>query len=286
MTDRREFLKTMSAVGLAGAGLAAAGCGAAAAGRRLDRIGVQLYTVRSQMADSVEQTLERVAQVGYDEVEFAGYYGRSPQQIRALLDGAGLSAPSGHMQLEALESDWDASLDLAGTIGHEYLVVASIAPENRTTLDDYRRMAERFNAVGERAQSAGLTFAYHNHAFEFEPLEGQVPWDVLLEATDPALVKIELDLYWITVGGGDAAGMLQAHPGRFHLVHVKDMTVPWRPWAPAPSTSQPCSRCASRRESSTTSWSTTIRTTRSRASRPVTRTCATSSSSAAPAGCL
>jgi sugar phosphate isomerase/epimerase len=223
MTDRREFLKTMSAVGLAGAGLAAAGCGAAAAGRRLDRIGVQLYTVRSQMADSVEQTLERVAQVGYDEVEFAGYYGRSPQQIRALLDGAGLSAPSGHMQLEALESDWDASLDLAGTIGHEYLVVASIAPENRTTLDDYRRMAERFNAVGERAQSAGLTFAYHNHAFEFEPLEGQVPWDVLLEATDPALVKIELDLYWITVGGGDAAGMLQAHPGRFHLVHVKDM---------------------------------------------------------------
>jgi sugar phosphate isomerase/epimerase len=213
----------MGAAGLAGAGLAAAGCSTASAGRRLDRIGVQLYTVRSHMADSVEQTLERVAQVGYDEVEFAGYFGRSPQQIRALLDGAGLSAPSAHMPLEALENDWDASVDLAGTIGHRYLVVASIAPENRTTLDDYRRMGDRFNAVGERAQAAGLTFAYHNHAFEFEPLEGQVPWDVLLEATDPALVKIELDLYWITVGGGDAAAMLQAHPGRFHLVHVKDM---------------------------------------------------------------
>ncbi|KPK05714.1 MAG: hypothetical protein AMS20_05850 [Gemmatimonas sp. SG8_28] len=223
MTDRREFLKTMGAAGLAGAGLAAAGCSAAAAGRRLDRIGVQLYTVRSQMADSVEQTLERVAQVGYDEVEFAGYFGRSPQQIRALLDGAGLSAPSAHMSLEALENDWDGSVDLAGTIGHQYLVVASIAPENRTTLDDYRRMGDRFNAVGERAQTAGLTFAYHNHAFEFEPLEGQVPWDVLLQATDPALVKIELDLYWITVGGGDATAMLQAHAGRFHLVHVKDM---------------------------------------------------------------
>ena len=223
MTDRREFLKTMGAAGLAGAGLAAAGCSAAAAGRRLDRIGVQLYTVRSQMADSVEQSLERVAQVGYDEVEFAGYFGRSPQQIRALLDGAGLSAPSAHMSLEALENDWDGSVDLAGTIGHQYLVVASIAPENRTTLDDYRRMGDRFNAVGERAQTAGLTFAYHNHAFEFEPLEGQVPWDVLLQATDPALVKIELDLYWITVGGGDATAMLQAHAGRFHLVHVKDM---------------------------------------------------------------
>jgi sugar phosphate isomerase/epimerase len=223
MTDRREFLKTMGAVGLAGAGLAAAGCSAASAGRRLDRIGVQLYTVRSHMAGSVEQTLERVAQVGYDEVEFAGYFGRSPQQIRALLDDAGLTAPSGHVPLEALEDNWDASVDLAGTIGHQYLVVASIAPENRTSLDDYRRMADRFNAVGERAQAAGLTFAYHNHAFEFEPLEGQVPWDVLLEATDPALVKIELDLYWITVGGGDAVTMLQGHPGRFHLVHVKDM---------------------------------------------------------------
>ena len=153
MTCRREFLKTMGAAGLAGAGLAVTGCSAVSEGRRLDRVGLQLYTVRSHMADGVEDTLARVAQVGYDEIEFAGYFGRSPQQIRALLDDAGLSAPSGHMQLEALENDWDASVDLAGTIGHQYLVVASIAPQNRTSLDDYRRMADRFNAVGERGNT-------------------------------------------------------------------------------------------------------------------------------------
>jgi sugar phosphate isomerase/epimerase len=223
MACRREFLKSMGAAGLAGAGIAVSGCSAASAGRKLDRIGLQLYTVRSRMGDSVERTLERVAQVGYDEVEFAGYFGRSPEQIRSALDEVGLAAPSGHLALEELEDDWEASVDRAGTIGHEYLVVASIAPEHRTTLDDYRRMADRFNRVGERAIAAGLTFAYHNHAFEFEPVEGQVPWDVLLAATDPALVKLELDLYWITVAGGDAAATLQAHPGRIHLVHVKDM---------------------------------------------------------------
>lgn len=223
MTCRRDFLKTIGAAGLAGAGLAAAGCTAASADRRLDRVGLQLYTVRDSMQESVERTLERVAQTGYDEVEFAGYFGRSPDAIRRTLDETGLRAPSTHLALESLEDDWDAAVDLAGTIGHDYLVVASIAPENRTSLDDYRRMADRFNQVGERAKAAGLTFAYHNHAFEFEPVDGRVPWDVLLEATDPSLVKLELDLYWITSAGGDAAATLRSHPGRIPLVHVKDM---------------------------------------------------------------
>ncbi len=102
-------------------------------------------------------------------------------------------------------------------------MVASIAPANRTSLDGYRSMADRFNRVAERAKAAGLTFGYHNHDFEFEPLEGRMPWDVLLEETDPALVKLELDLYWITKAGGDPFKYLTEHPGRFPLVHVKDM---------------------------------------------------------------
>lgn len=218
MTSRREFLEAIGAAGLAGAGLAMTGCA-----RRLDRIGMQLYTVRSAMEDSVERTLERVAQIGYTEVEFAGYFGRSAQQIRQALTDTGLSAPAAHTPLEPLETAWEATVDSAAEVGHQYLVVPWIAPANRTSLDDYRRMADRFNRVGERATAAGLTFGYHNHDFEFEPLEGRVPWDVLLEATDPALVKIELDLFWITKAGGDPVTYLRGQPGRIPMVHVKDM---------------------------------------------------------------
>jgi sugar phosphate isomerase/epimerase len=223
MTCRREFLKTIGAAGLAGAGLTATGCGTVSAARRLDRIGIQLYTVRSSMQDSVERTLERVAQIGYQEVEFAGYFDRSPQQIRRVLDDTGLRAPATHTPLETLENEWEAMVDLAAATGHQYLVVPWIAPANRSGLDDYRRMADRFNRVGERAKAAGLTFGYHNHDFEFEPLEGRVPWDVLIEETDPALVKLELDLYWITKAGGDPFTYFRDHGGRFPLVHVKDM---------------------------------------------------------------
>lgn len=223
MTSRREFLQTIGAAGLAGAGLAITGCRAASSTRRLDRIGVQLYTVRSSMQDDLEGTLERVAQIGYNEVEFAGYFGRSAQQIRQLLADTGLSAPAAHTALEPLETQWEATVDFAAEAGHRYLVVPWIAPANRTSLDDYRRMADRFNQVGERAQGAGLTFGYHNHDFEFEPLEGRVPWDVLLEETDPALVKIELDLFWITKAGGDPFAYLRGQPGRVPMVHVKDL---------------------------------------------------------------
>ncbi len=184
---------------------------------------MQLYTVRSAMAESVERTLERVAKIGYKEVEFAGYFGRSAQQIRQLLDQTGLSAPAAHTPLEPLETAWEATVDFAAEAGHQYLVVPSIAPANRTSLDDYRRMADRFNRVGERAAAAGLTFGYHNHDFEFEPLEGRVPWDVLLEESDPALVKIELDLFWITKAGGDPFAYLRRQQGRIPLVHVKDL---------------------------------------------------------------
>lgn len=223
MTNRREFLQTIGAAGLAGAGLAITGCRAASSSRRLDRIGVQLYTVRSAMEDSVERTLERVAQVGYNEVEFAGYFGRSAQQIRQVLDDTGLSAPAAHTALEQLETQWEATVDFAAAVGHRYLVVPWIAPAERTSLDDYRRMADRLNRVGERANAAGLTLGYHNHDFEFEPLEGRVPMDVLLEDTDSALVKIELDLFWSTKAASDPAAYLRGNPGRVPMVHVKDM---------------------------------------------------------------
>ena len=215
--SRRDFVRTSTAAVL---GLGWAGCRVP---RPLDRIGVQLYTVRRAMEQDFSGTLARVAEIGYREVEFAGYFGRNPAGVRAALDAAGLAAPAAHVPFEALREGWDEVLDAANRIGHRYVVVAWIPEQERRTLDAYRAMGELFNRAGEAARTAGLTYAYHNHDFEFAPLEGQVPYDVLLAETDPALVGLELDLFWITKGGRDPLAYFDRHPGRFPMLHVKDM---------------------------------------------------------------
>lgn len=230
MMDRREFVATAAVVaaGVAG-GSKRAACAAGAGGtRKIERIGLQLYTVRSEMEKSVERTLERVAAIGYREVEFAGYFDRSPEQIRKALAAVGLAAPSSHVSWDALDRGWDAVLDAATRAGHGTVVVAWLPPERRGTLDEYRGWAERFNRAAEAARAAGLGFAYHNHDFEFAPTEGRLPYDVLLEQTDPALVGFELDLYWIAKAGQDAQTYFTRAPGRFPLVHVKDMAADGR----------------------------------------------------------
>lgn len=190
---------------------------------KLGAIGVQLYTVRQAMAQDVEGTLARVAQIGYREVEFAGYFDRTPKAVRAALDAAGLTAPSAHIPFESLGNQWSQTLEAAHAVGHRYLVVPSIPEEQRKTLDGYRRVGEVFNRAGEQARQAGIQFAYHNHNFEFPPMEGQVPYDVLLGDSDPHLVQLELDLYWLVNAGGDPLAYFARWPGRFPMVHVKDM---------------------------------------------------------------
>jgi sugar phosphate isomerase/epimerase len=221
MALRREVLRTLSA-----AAAAAAIPGWSSAGRadRLKRIGVQLYTVRSALKADFDGTLRKVAAIGYKEVEFAGYMGRTPEEVRASLKQAGLSAPAEHVDLETLEKDWNATVDAAHTVGHEYLVVAWIDAARRSTIDEYKRIADIFNRLGRQANAAGLRFGYHNHAYEMIALEGQVPYDVLLQNTDPDLVCFEMDLYWTTDGGKDPLAYFAKYPGRFPLVHVKDRT--------------------------------------------------------------
>lgn len=218
MIDRREFIGTMGALA-AGAVLPA--CRAARATTRLSRIGVQLYTVRDLMAKDVEGTLAAVAGAGYTEVEFAGYFNKSPADIRAILDRHGLTAPSVHTGSIAPD-DWAKALDAARVVGHKYIVVPWIPVERRKTLDDWRRVAADFNRAAAAAQTAGVQFAYHNHDFEFPLVEGRVPYDVLLAETDPKLVQLEIDLYWITKGGHDPLAYFTRWPGRVPLVHVKD----------------------------------------------------------------
>lgn len=214
----------------------ATSCARAGTAQRLDAVGLQLYTVRDEMKKSVEATLARVAQIGYKEVEFAGFFGRSAQQIADALKANGLRSPASHVNMQA---PWEATLADSKTIGNEYVVVPWIDEAMRTD-DGIKRLAEEFNRRAEAANAAGLKFAYHNHDFEFKPMaSGKLIYDYLLESTDPKRVLMEMDLYWINHGGADPLAYWTRYPGRFELVHVKDMaadrnmtdvgsgTIPW-----------------------------------------------------------
>lgn len=226
-TDRRSLLKTAAAalgtLALPGA-LAAASSASTPPRQRvgLDPIGVQLFTVRKPLQQDFDGTLARIAAIGYREVELAGFYGRTALQVRRSLDQAGLDAPSGHVSIETLGDRWEEVVEDAHTIGQRYVVISSIDNSEPMTLDAYRRAAERFNRAAETAANAGIHFAYHNHGFEFVPLEDRVPYDLLLEATDPKLVSFEMDFYWIFEAGGDPQSYLERWPGRIKLAHLKD----------------------------------------------------------------
>jgi sugar phosphate isomerase/epimerase len=140
-----------------------------------------------------------------------------------LLDAVGLSAPSSHVSLADLTRNSDRTFDAAEVIGHRYLVVPSLDPEDRRSLDDYRRVAATLNRAAENASARGLRVGYHNHDFELDPIDGLLPYDVLLSETDPTLVYFEMDFYWMTRGGADPLAYFGRHPGRFHLCHIKDM---------------------------------------------------------------
>ncbi|MFN0121039.1 MAG: sugar phosphate isomerase/epimerase family protein [Blastocatellia bacterium] len=217
MINRRNFMQTAAGAAL----LSAMPQDIFAA--KLRAFGVQLYTVRDQMKNDLEGSIARVAALGYKEVEFAGYFDRRPDQIRDILKKNGLTSPSVHIALDVLRKQLDKAVADSVAIGHKFVVCPFLMPDQRKTLDQYREHAALFNKAGAAFQKAGIQFAYHNHDFEFMPLDGKLPIDLLLAETDPKLVKIELDLYWITKAGHDPLALFSKHPGRFPLVHVKDM---------------------------------------------------------------
>lgn len=233
--DRRQFLRAtaQTTAGVCAGGLLAActsdssdetpeAAAAAPSDASLPAVGLQLYTLRSVMEDDFRGALEEVAAIGYDEVEFAGYYDRTPNEIAALLDELGLTAPATHIPLKRLRTAPDAVIQMAKRLGHQYIVCPYLGDAERTSLDDYRRLAEEFSAFGQRCTEAGLQFAYHNHDFEFTEMDGALPYDVLLSETDPEHVKMELDLYWILEGGHDPRSYIEENPARYPLCHVKD----------------------------------------------------------------
>lgn len=221
--NRRDFVQALGA-----ASLAVKRSSSPASSARIRPIGLQLYTVRQAMQRDFEGTLAHVARIGYTEVEFAGYFDHTPQQVRDILRRHHLRSPSAHFDATSIGSGWQAVLDTAKSIGHEYVTIAWTPEEMRRTLDGWRRIADLYNGAARQARAAGLGFAYHNHSYEFEPMEGKLPYDVLVEATDPDLVKLEIDLFWMTRGGQDPLAYFARFPGRVPMVHVKDMTTDHR----------------------------------------------------------
>ena len=219
MKTRREFLK--ASAGLAVGTLFLPNFSFAA---KVNNIGIQLYTVRDAMLSDATGTLKQLAKIGYKELESArsakgNYYGLDPKEIKKITKDLGMTLRSGHVHID---ENWQRSVEQAVATGQDYLVCSSL-PSKGQTIENYKKVAEIFNKAAEDCKKAGLTFGYHNHEYEFEKEKGEILYDVLLNNTDPELVKMELDLGWVLVTGNDPVQYFEKYPGRFPLWHLKDM---------------------------------------------------------------
>jgi sugar phosphate isomerase/epimerase len=221
--DRRAFLTSL--------GLAAAAtqidCVSAAMGgapsRRLRRVGIQLYTLRDDARRDLEKTLGDIAAAGYNDVELLGgmnNFGMAPERVRAILDRNGLRAPSTHVGGSDFDN-LDRQFAAAATLGHKYIVLASI-PAQHPTLDDYRRWADRLNEAGRIARTHDIWIAFHDEPNDFPPIDGMVPYDVLVDRTDPAVVRLQLDTGNAAMGGRDPLDCMKRYGSRYWLFHIKD----------------------------------------------------------------
>lgn len=189
-------------------------------------IGIQLYTVRELFAADPMATLEKVAAIGYREVEYGGggYDKMDHAALRKTMDRLGLTSPSVHIGYEALVSDFDGAVKMAKTLGADTVVLPWMA-EGQRNAEGWKAAVANFSRWAEQLKKVGLGFAYHNHDFEFTVKPGGTSlFDTLVAETDPALVKIELDLFWTVAAGEDPKAIIRRLPGRIYAYHVKDRT--------------------------------------------------------------
>ncbi len=199
------------------------------------KIGIQLYSLRADIVKDVKGVISKVAAAGYKEVETFGlskeqqFFGLSVKEFGQLLKANNLTSPSGHyLPAKMLYENGDGDdvkklCEVGQTLGQQYIVIPHLAEERRKTIDQYKTLAERMNKAGEICKKANLQLAYHNHDFEFLQIDGQRGYDIFMNETDKNLVKLELDLYWVVRAGLDPVDLFKKQPGRFPMVHVKDM---------------------------------------------------------------
>jgi sugar phosphate isomerase/epimerase len=216
MLTRREFL---GKAGVAASALAAGGNILGAERLAWTKpIGLELYTVREMFAKDPAKTLMDVAAAGYKEVEVGP--GSKPDTLAASLRAAGLTAPSGYFDSPKTLDDWKRSVEDAHSYGLRYIVVGD---NPSLSSDDWKKRAELYTQCGRHAKSAGMQFCYHAHFREMESASGPCGYDILLTECDPALLKMEMDIFWMNYAGADPLAYWKRYPGRFPLLHIKDM---------------------------------------------------------------
>jgi len=229
MTTRREFL---TQAGLVTAGMMIAPKLFSAEGSKV--VGLQLYSLRNQLPNDVKGVIPKVAAAGYKSVETFGYskergfWGLDAKAFSDLLKDNGLKTSSGHFGMDGYlihdkVEDLQSYIDAANITGMEYVVVPSVNGEALKSADQFKELAAKMNKVGELCKKSGLKLGYHNHNFEWKPVDGTTFYDVLLKETDPALVQLEMDIYWVVRAGQDPVKLFDEHKGRYSLCHLKDM---------------------------------------------------------------
>jgi sugar phosphate isomerase/epimerase len=239
-SSRRDFLK-MAATGALGAfSFSQYASGSPAnpfPGNRTDHlkkfgIALQLYTIRQAMATDVPGSLKKVSEMGYQYLELAGYadrkfYGYNPQEFKKLVNDLDMKIVSSHTQVEAEGITLDNAKFMAedhAALGVKYCIQPWVVPEARKTLASYKKMVADWNLVGKIMKENGLQFGYHNHNFEFDTVEGKVPfYDIFMVELDKELVTMEIDLFWTIKAGQNPVEIIKKYPGRFQLYHMKDM---------------------------------------------------------------
>ena len=232
--SRRGFLKDVSATV---ACLALAGNSRFASATPLSLpLGLQLYSVREQLPKDYEGTLKQLGQLGFQEVEAAGFYNHDATQVSAAMKNAGLRCVSAHYGYDVLHAQLDQIIEFGTKIGLGYIICSYPGHKNPPamgtansrgqrpgfTMEDWRWNAEQFNGLGEKIKAAGMKFGYHNHTMEFVEENGTIPFDELLKLTDPSKVTMEMDCGWVMVGGKNPAEYLKKYPDRFSMLHIKD----------------------------------------------------------------
>jgi sugar phosphate isomerase/epimerase len=250
MISRKAFLKQTSLL-LSATLLAQSNLYASLTGeRKIKSVGLQLWSLAKLLEKDASGTLKMLSKQGYKEVELygpypfstekdqlswkniiplvgfskSGYYGFSVKEFSSILKDNGMSSPSMHVGLDTLRHNLEGVAEAAHILGQQYAGIAAIPDEERKNLDGYKRIADEFNTIGEKARKLGIRFLYHNHGYGFKEMEGSIPYDILIERTDPDLVFLEMDVYWTIAAGADPVKLLDKNKGRYKLMHVKDMT--------------------------------------------------------------
>lgn len=247
MINRRRFIRHSVALSVTGTFMTSEFFSAQ---KLADKICIQLFSLPKLLDKDFGAAMALLAKMGYKEVELfgpypfsteaaqkrwdsvtpalgfkgSGFFGHTISEVKDMLKQNGLTVPAMHTDLDTLQTRMDKLTEAANALGSEYVILPAIPDENRKTLDDYKKIADAFNKIGEQAKKAGVKFAYHNHGYGLKEVNGQIPLNIILDGTDPSLVFFEMDLYWTTAGGADPLVYLDKYKNRYHLMHVKDMS--------------------------------------------------------------